>query len=217
MRDTHTRRSSALALAASALGLAFASPIAWANEAAERLTERLDPLENYQATFEQQILDGGGERLQSARGEMWLSRPGMLRWEVDAPYTQVVVSDGDDVYLYDPDLEQVTIQAMDDRVTHTPALLLSGSASDLMASYDVFHEQQNGDDVFTLIPISADTLFEELSMVFDNQTLTQLWMMDSTGQRTAITFSDITRNGSIDRSLFNFDIPEGTDVIREEL
>lgn len=66
MRDTHTRRSSALALAASALGLAFASPIAWANEAAERLTERLDPLENYQATFEQQILDGGGERLQSA-------------------------------------------------------------------------------------------------------------------------------------------------------
>ena len=54
-------------------------------------------------------------------------------------------------------------------------------------------------------------------MVFDNQTLTQLWMMDSTGQRTAITFSDITRNGSIDRSLFNFDIPEGTDVIREEL
>ncbi|MGM0833026.1 outer membrane lipoprotein chaperone LolA [Halomonas qaidamensis] len=217
MRDTHIRRSSSLALAASALGLAFAAPMAWANDAAERLTERLDPLENYQATFEQQILDGGGERLQSARGEMWLSRPGMLRWEVEAPYSQVVVSDGEDVYLYDPDLEQVTVQAMDDRVTHTPALLLSGSANDLTASYDVFHEQQDGDDVFTLIPISADTLFEELSMVFDDQTLTELWMMDSTGQRTAITFSDITRNGSIDRSLFNFDIPDGTDVIREEL
>ncbi|WP_249977071.1 outer membrane lipoprotein chaperone LolA [Vreelandella olivaria] len=215
MRDTNTRRPSSLALAASAFGLTFAAPAVWANEAAERLTERLDPLESYQATFEQQILGSSGERLQSARGEMWLSRPGMLRWEVEAPYSQIVVSDGADVYLYDPDLEQVTVQTMDDRVTHTPALLLSGSASDVTASYDVFYEQENGDDVFTLIPSSADTLFEELSMVFDGQTLSELWMMDSTGQRTAITFSNITHNGNIDRSLFNFDIPEGTDVIRE--
>lgn len=217
MRETHTRRTSPLMLAASALGLTFASPALWANDAAERLTERLDPLESYHASFEQQILGGDGERLQSARGEMWLSRPGMLRWEVEAPYSQIVVSDGSDVHLYDPDLEQVTVQAMDNRVSHTPALLLSGSADDLTASYEVFYEQEGGDDVFTLIPSSADTLFEELSMVFDNQTLTELWMMDSTGQRTAITFSNITRNGDIDRSLFDFDIPEGTDVIREGL
>lgn len=216
MRDTQTRRHSSLAFAASALGLTFAAPVL-ADDAAERLTERLEPLESYQASFEQQILDGSGDRLQSARGEMWLSRPGLLRWEVDAPYSQVVVSDGDDVYLYDPDLEQVTIQAMDDRVTHTPALLLSGSVSDLTESYEVFYEQDDGDDVFTLVPISADTLFEELSMVFDADTLTELWMMDSTGQRTSITFSDITNNGNIDRSQFDFDIPEGTDVIREEL
>lgn len=216
MRDTQTRRHSSLAFAASALGLTFAAPVL-ADDAAERLTERLDPLESYQASFEQQILDGSGDRLQSARGEMWLSRPGLLRWEVDAPYSQIVVSDGDDVYLYDPDLEQVTIQAMDDRVTHTPALLLSGSANDLTESYEVFYEQNDGDDVFTLVPISADTLFEELSMVFDADTLTELWMMDSTGQRTSITFSDITNNGNIDRSQFDFDIPEGTDVIREEL
>lgn len=217
MRDTQTLLSSPLNLAAAALGLTFAAPAAWANDAAERLTERLEPLESYQATFEQKILDGSGERLQSATGEMWLSRPGMLRWEVEAPYSQIVVSDGSDVYLYDPDLEQVTVQPMDERVTHTPALLLSGNIGDLTESYDVVYDQENGEDVFTLIPSSADTLFEELSMVFDNDTLTQLWMMDSTGQRTLITFSDITQNGSIDRSLFNFDIPEGTDVIREEL
>ena len=67
------------------------------------------------------------------------------------------------------------------------------------------------------MPTLAETLFEELSMVFDGDTLTELWMMDSTGQRTAITFSDITRNGNIDRELFDFQIPEGTDVIREEM
>lgn len=216
MRDTQTRRPSPLAFAASALGLTFAAPV-WAGDAAERLTERLDPLESYQAAFDQQILDGSGERLQSARGQMWLSRPGLLRWEVEAPYSQAVVSDGDDVYMYDPDLEQVTVQAMDDRVTHTPALLLSGSIDDLTDSYEVFYEQDGGEDVFTLIPISADTLFEELSMVFDADTLTELWMMDSTGQRTSITFSNITSNGNIDPSMFDFEIPEGTDVIREQL
>ncbi|MGY2461530.1 outer membrane lipoprotein carrier protein LolA [Vreelandella sulfidaeris] len=216
MRDTQARRPSSLAFAASALGLTFGAPV-WADDAAERLTERLDPLENYQAAFEQQILDSSGERLQSARGEMWLSRPGLLRWEVEAPYSQTVVSDGDDVYLYDPDLEQVTVQAMDERVTHTPALLLSGSVDELTDSYEVFYEQDGGEDVFTLVPISVDTLFEELSMVFDEDSLTELWMMDSTGQRTAITFSNITSNSNIDQSMFDFEIPEGTDVIREEM
>lgn len=216
MRDSHTKRTSQLAFAASALGLTFGAP-AWAEDAAERLTERLDPLERYQANFEQQILDSSGEQMQNARGEMWLSRPGMLRWEVEAPYSQTVVSDGEDVYMYDPDLEQVTVQEMDDRVTHTPALLLSGSANDLTESYEVFYEQEGGEDVFTLVPTSADTLFEELSMVFEGETLTELWMMDSTGQRTAITFSNITLNGDIAPDIFDFEIPEGTDVIREEL
>ncbi|CEP37020.1 MULTISPECIES: outer membrane lipoprotein chaperone LolA [Halomonadaceae] len=216
MRDTQTKRPSQLAFAASALGLTFGAP-AFADDAAERLTERLDPLERYQADFEQQILDGSGERMQSARGQMWLSRPGMLRWEVEAPYSQTVVSDGEDVYMYDPDLEQVTVQEMDDRVTHTPALLLSGSVDDLAESYEVFYEQDEGDDVFTLVPISADTLFEELSMVFEGEELSELWMMDSTGQRTSITFSNITLNGDIAPDMFDFEIPEGTDVIREEL
>ena len=189
---------------------------ALANEAAERLTERLDPLQSYQASFEQRILDGSGERLQDARGEMWLSRPGLLRWEVEAPYTQTVVSDGDDVYLYDPDLEQVTVQALDERVTHTPALLLSGQVSELTESYDVEYEQDSGDDVFTLVPTSVDTLFEQLQMVFDGDMLTELWMTDSTGQRTSITFSNAERNGYIDDERFEFDIPDGIDVIRED-
>ncbi|MCA1772074.1 MAG: outer membrane lipoprotein chaperone LolA [Halomonas sp.] len=216
MSDTQTRRPSTLVLAASALGLTLTAPLAMASEAAERLTERLDPLESYQASFEQQILDGSGERLQDARGEMWLSRPGMLRWEVEAPYMQTVVSDGDDVYLYDPDLEQVTVQALDERVTHTPALLLSGRVSELTESYDVEYEEDSGDDVFTLVPTSADTLFEQLQMTFDGDMLTELWMTDSTGQRTAITFSNAERNVDIDDERFEFDIPDGADVIRED-
>ncbi|MBZ0330633.1 outer membrane lipoprotein chaperone LolA [Halomonas sp. ANAO-440] len=198
------------------LAMTLALPVAaLASEGADRLATMLEPLETYQASFEQQILDGSGQRLQQASGTMWLSRPGKFRWEVDAPYQQEVISDGSEVYLYDPDLEQVTVQALDQRVTHTPALLLSGSASELTENYDVTRQQQGSNEVFRLVPKSPDTLFEELEMTFRGEELRGLEMTDSTGQRTAIEFRDVRLNQSIDDSRFTFDIPDGTDVIRD--
>lgn len=199
-----------------AMTLATAAPFAaLADDGAERLTQLLEPLETYTADFEQQILDGSGQRLQEARGQMWLSRPGKFRWEVGAPYHQEVVSDGAEVFLHDPDLEQVTVQALDTRVTHTPALLLSGSASELTESYDVSHQRQGDTETFTLTPRGADTLFEELKMTFYGERFGALQMNDSTGQRTAIEFSNIEINPSIDDERFVFEIPDGTDVIRD--
>ena len=198
------------------LAVTLAMPLsALASEGAERLTRILEPLETYEAAFQQQILDASGERLQEANGRMWLSRPGKFRWEVDAPYQQEVISDGEEVTLYDPDLEQVTIQALDQRVTHTPALLLSGSAGDLTGSYSVSRSQQGSAETFTLTPRDPDTLFEELKMTFRGERLVGLEMNDSTGQRTAISFSDVQMNASIDDSRFAFDIPDGSDVIRD--
>lgn len=199
-----------------ALTMMVALPIsALASEDAERLAAILEPLETYVADFEQQILDGSGQRLQEARGRMWLSRPGQFRWEVDAPYEQLVVSAGDEVTLYDPDLEQATVQALDQRVTHTPALLLSGSADELTSSYDVTRRQEGSSETFTLVPKDPDTLFEELQMTFRGEVLNLLQMTDSIGQRTAITFDDVRTNEPLDDSHFTFEIPEGTDVIRD--
>ncbi|QOR38285.1 outer membrane lipoprotein chaperone LolA [Billgrantia diversa] len=198
-----------------ALALTAMPAVALANEGAERLASMLEPLETVEASFEQLILDGSGERLQQANGRMWLSRPGKFRWEVDAPYQQEVVSDGSEVYLYDPDLEQVTVQALDERVTHTPALLLSGSAGELTQSYEVSRQQQGGSETFRLVPKSPDTLFEELQMTFSGERLAALQMIDSTGQETVIEFSDVRTNHAIDDRRFAFEIPEGTDVIRD--
>ena len=199
-----------------ALTLTLAMPM-WgvASEGAGRLTEMLEPLQTYEASFEQLILDGSGERLQQVNGQMWLSRPGKFRWEVEAPYQQEVVSDGSEVYLYDPDLEQVTVQALDQRVTHTPALLLSGSARELTESYEVSRQQQGGSEMFRLVPKSPDTLFEELHMTFNNEQLAALQMIDSTGQETVIEFSGVQTNHNVDDSLFDFQIPHGADVIRD--
>ncbi|WP_129138309.1 outer membrane lipoprotein chaperone LolA [Modicisalibacter coralii] len=183
--------------------------------AAQRLTHLLDPLKTYAADFDQQILDGSGNRLQEAKGRMWLSRPGKFRWEVDAPYRQEVVSDGDQVYLYDPDLDQVTVQPLDKRVTHTPALLLSGSSAALTDSYKVSRTQQGAAETFTLIPKTPDTLFESLKLTFRGEQLAGLRMTDSTGQQTAIRFDEVETNPRLEASRFTFEIPDGADVIRE--
>ncbi|MCI0511415.1 outer membrane lipoprotein carrier protein [Chromohalobacter marismortui] len=200
------------------LGVALALPLmAQANpgDAAVRLANLLEPVKSYSADFEQQILDDSGQRLQKVEGHMWLSRPGKFYWKVSAPYQQVVVSDGHKVYLYDPDLQQVSIRPLDKRVTHTPALLLSGSTDALTETYEVTRRQTSGLETFTLIPTSPDTLFESLELTFEEGRLQGLQMADSTGQRTAIGFENIELNGDIAASRFDFEIPEGADVIRE--
>ncbi|MEQ5820764.1 outer membrane lipoprotein chaperone LolA [Halomonas sp. SCS19] len=197
------------------LALALAIPATALADGAERLTRMLEPLNTYSADFEQQILDGSGQRLQQTEGHMWLSRPGKFRWEVKAPYEQIVVSDGDEVTLYDPDLEQATIQPLDERITHTPALLLSGSANELTDSYEVKSSQQGTAETFTLEPKASDTLFESLRLTFYSEQLAALEMTDSTGQRTAIAFDNAEQNGNIDDQRYRFAVPEGTDVIRQ--
>lgn len=188
--------------------------LALADSGVDRLTRMLEPLTTYVADFNQQILDGSGQRLQSASGEMWLARPGRFRWEVDAPYSQVVVSDGEQVTLYDPDLEQATIQPLDERVTHTPALLLSGSAEALTENYTVDSSQQGITEVFTLTPRSADTLFETLQLTFNSEQLSGLQMTDSTGQQTAIEFDNVKQNNSVEDARFSIELPQNTDIIR---
>lgn len=183
--------------------------------AASRLTQLLKPLKTYEASFEQLILDGSGNRLQRTEGKMWLSRPGRFRWEVNAPYRQTVVSDGEMLYLHDPDLEQVSIQPLDTRVTHTPALLLSGSVDALTKNYRVSRAQQGTTETFTLIPTTPDTLFESLKLTFHGETFDALQMTDSTGQQTKISFDGVKLNPSLEESRFEFEIPEGADVIRE--
>lgn len=201
-------------LAAGAL-LALTPLSAMADDGAERLTHMLEPVKTYVADFDQEILDSGGQRLQEASGRMWLARPGHFRWEVDAPYEQVVVSNGEEVTLYDPDLQQATVQALDERVTHTPALLLSGSTDELTESYEVTRSQQGTAETFTLTPRDADTLFESLKLTFYGEILGRLQMTDSTGQRTAIEFDDAQQNVEVDDSRFTLELPSGTDVIRE--
>ncbi|BBT16312.1 outer-membrane lipoprotein carrier protein [Metapseudomonas otitidis] len=183
--------------------------------AISRLTEMLNKAQTITGRFSQLTLDGSGTQLQETSGELALKRPGLFRWHTDEPMEQLLVSNGEKVWLYDPDLQQVTIQTLDQRLTHTPALLLSGDVSKISENFEITHKE-GGDVVdFILKPKAKDTLFDTLRLSFRNGVINDMQLIDSVGQRTNILFLGVKMNQKLDAAQFDFKIPEGADVIQE--
>ena len=126
-----------------------------------------------------------------------------------------MISDGQKVTLWDPDLEQVTIKKLDQRLTQTPALLLSGDVSKISESFDISSRQAGEVIDFVLKPKTKDTLFDSLSLSFRKGVINNMRLVDSVGQRTDILFNGVKANEPIPASKFKFDIPKGADVIQE--
>lgn len=181
----------------------------------QSLTNLLEKSKTLTANFSQLTLDGGGTQLQETAGKMALQRPGLFYWHTNAPQEQTMVSDGQKVTLWDPDLEQATIKKLDQRLTQTPALLLSGDVSKISESFDITSKQAGGVIDFTLKPKTKDTLFDSLNLSFRNGVINNMRLVDSVGQRTDILFSGVKANEPIPAAKFKFDIPKGADVIQE--
>ena len=195
--------------------LAFTSLSAHADaESVKRLGQLLGS-DTITARFSQLTLDGSGTQLQETAGEMSVKRPGLFYWHTDAPQEQLMVSDGQKVSLWDPDLEQVTIKKLDQRLTQTPALLLSGDVSKISESFDITSKQAGDVMDFTLKPKTKDTLFDSLRLSFRGGKINDMQLIDSVGQRTNILFTGVKVNEPIPVSKFKFDIPKGADVIQE--
>ncbi|QBF26217.1 outer membrane lipoprotein chaperone LolA [Pseudomonas tructae] len=201
-------------LLVSAMALSSASAIAAEADVA-RLTQLLEKSKTIEARFSQLTLDGTGTQLQETTGQMAVQRPGLFYWHTDAPAEQVVVSDGKNVTLWDPDLEQATIKKLDQRLTETPALLLSGDVSKISQSFDITSKEQGEVMDFTLKPKTRDTLFDSLRLSFRRGLVNDMQLIDSVGQRTNILFTGVKANENIPASKFKFDIPKGADVISE--
>ncbi|WP_028238865.1 outer membrane lipoprotein chaperone LolA [Stutzerimonas azotifigens] len=201
-------------LSACFLALAWL-PVQAQDASAARLTQLLQQADTLTARFSQLSLDASGTQLQETAGEIALKRPGQFRWHTDEPMEQLLVSDGKKVWLYDPDLEQVTIQTLDQRLTHTPALLLSGDVSQISENFAISHKESSGVVDFTLQPKGNDTLFDSLRLSFRNGVINDMQLIDSVGQRTNILFNSVKMNEPLAAGLFTFEIPEGADVIAE--
>lgn len=169
-----------------------------------------------QAEFSQVLLDQTGKRLQSASGTMQFIRPGKFRWVYQKPYEQIIVGDGAKFWLYDVDLNQVTVKKLDAALGSSPAALLAGS-NEIERSFTLKDlGAQDGLDWLEAIPKSHDTSFERIMMAFNAQSeLVIMDLYDAFNHHTVLRFAKMQRNPALAPSLFKFTPPKGADVLGE--
>ncbi|GAA5523586.1 outer-membrane lipoprotein carrier protein [Microbulbifer aestuariivivens] len=182
-------------------------------DATDDLSGLLQPLGSISGAFQQSLTDERGEVLQNSSGTFSVQRPGKLRWETGEPFPQLLVTNNRELWLYDPDLEQVTIRPVDDRLKETPALLLGGKVEEIRSSFEV--SSKNGS--YHLKPRRADAPFKAMEIRFTERGLpAAMTVRDGMGQTTSIQFSKVQANPKLSDLLFNFKPPAGTDIIRDE-
>lgn len=174
-------------------------------------------LRTFSAHFEQTIVDAKGETTQTAAGRLSIQRPGKFRWDYAAPYEQLVLGDGEQLWTYDADLEQATVKPQSDALAGTPALLLSADEPPRELFDIVPLPARDGEQWFELRPKSGQTLgdtqFNQLRLGFADDMLVAMELVDAFDQTTQIRFSQSRRNKSLEEGLFRFVPPEGVDVI----
>jgi outer membrane lipoprotein carrier protein len=181
--------------------------------AADLIADYFSGLNTFQSSFTQTVTDSNGERLQEAQGRVWMQRPGRFRWDYETPYRQLIVADGEHLWTYDEDLEQATVEPVDEALSSTPAMLMSGfKPLDEVMSW-VETGSRDGKTWYRLDPRQQDTAVEEVQIAFDAGQLAIIEVRDGFGNHTRIGFSDITRNQSIDPDRFRIQLPPGTDII----
>ncbi len=164
------------------------------------------------ADFVQQSIDETGHVSQQSRGRFYLKRPGKFRWTYQSPYRQEIVADGDKVWFYDPDLEQVTVKTVDSALGSAPALLLSGQLK-LSQRFEIEDQGREGKRLWLkLKPKDEEDVFRYLRVEMEGGRLVSMELADHFGQLTRIRFSAMEINLPLDDDLFTFTPPPGVDV-----
>ena len=197
-----------------AVMLAFLTATAHA-AASKSLTHFFNKVQTYSARFDQVVLDEGLNIVQESSGRLWIDRPGRFRWDYDTPLKQHIVGDGKKIWVYDVELQQVTVRKMSGALGTTPALLLAGKGN-LSASFRIKEMGTQGNlEWVQMIPLSSDGGFEDIRLGFDKNVIRALELVDGFGQTTRITLRDPQENKKIDAARFVFTPPKGVDVIGE--
>jgi outer membrane lipoprotein carrier protein len=190
-------------------------PLAAEADAVERLRGFFEASTSMRAQFHQTVSDNQGRKIQEVTGTMQLQRPGKFRWDYHQPFVQIIVGDGQNVWLYDPELEQVTVRPLDKVLGSSPAALLAGS-QDIDKAFSLSDAGKQGRlEWVQAVPREKESGFDKVLLGFDGDLLQTMQMHDSFGQVTEIVFSKIERNPQLVPASFKFTPPAGVDVLRE--
>ena len=185
-----------------------------AEDSLARVEVYLGSLKTLAAEFAQVVRNRDGDIVERASGTLSLSRPNRFRWDYREPYQQTIVADGSRLWLYDSDLEQVTVRTLESGLGSTPAMLLSGDG-DVRDAFEALPVERKGEWTWArLRPKQGDSDFEQVSLAFDARgELVAMELRDKLGQATLIELGAVRRNLPLGGELFRFEPPAGADVI----
>jgi outer membrane lipoprotein carrier protein len=193
--------------------LALAAPAFAADVARERLDAFAKGLDSVSATFEQTVADSGGGAGKTTKGTLALKAPRQFRWDTTSPYKQLIVADGEKVWIYDEDLEQVSVRAQGTEEAHSPLTVLTDLTQ---LDRDFTTSEQGEHDGLAWLRLKSkekDPQFAYADLGLDAGGLERMRFEDTLGDKTEIVFWDWKRNPKFDSGLFKFTPPKGVDVI----
>lgn len=195
--------------------LLFAAQTVADDDTLDRLRAFTMELKSFTADFEQSLYNADSELVKNDIGKLLLKRPGKFIWRYDGKGGQEFISDGKSLWMFDKELEQVTVNALDDRLGGTPLVLLMGGVP-LEDQFDVTPlGESDGIDWVELVPKDSSTDFESLFLGLNGDGLAAMELRDNLGQATQIQFKNFKPGAALDDKQFNFVAPDGVDVIGE--
>lgn len=171
-------------------------------------------LKGLDGQFTQQVHDGSGKLKETSSGRVALSAPRLFRWEYTKPYPQLIVADGKKVWVYDPDLQQVTVREQGIEEQNTPLSALTDPGK-LDQKFNVAESAtKDGMQWLTLTPKNeGDASFQTARLGFGKAGLARMEVLDAAGQRTTLSFSGWKRNPTFTSTTFKYTPAKGVDVV----
>lgn len=202
-----------LRLGCLAAAIAVAGPAAAGS--LERFQSFIRTTQSARGEFEQKVYDRNKKLVQDSKGNFAFQRPGKFRWVFSKPYSQLIVGDGQRVWVYDADLNQVTVRKLTSALGATPAALIAGNA-DIEQSFDFTDTGEAGGlQWLDAKPREKDAGFERIRMGFGLAGIDAMELVDQFGQTTMLKFSNLQRNPGLEAGLFRFTPPKGADLLGE--
>ena len=191
--------------------------IAATDNARQRLNNFFTNVNTLKGSFTQQVYDKKGKKIQQATGQVYLNRPGKFRWVYATPDPQEIIADGKNVWIYDKDLEQVTVKPMTTAISSAPiAILTRKTVPDAQFKVTKLNIKSDGLDWFDLKPHRKSRDFKSMQLGLDTKGVRKMVMFDQLGQKTIINLN-VQNNAQVSGSNFFFRPPANVDVIGKPL
>ena len=198
---------------ATALALALGATVAHA-DAVDTLKEFVRDVKSGRSAFTQTVTAPDGAKKKSSSGSFEFARPNRFRFAYAKPFEQLIVADGQKVWIYDADLNQVSARKLSNALGATPAALLAGGS--LEKDFDLSAlPAKDGLEWVKATPKAKDGAFQAVRVGFKGGELAALEIIDSFGQRSLLRFNGFVANPPVNAEAFRFKVPAGADVIEQ--